>query len=94
MPTYVYECRKCERVFEVMQRMVEDPLTDCECGAKGSLRRVIQPAGVVFRGSGFHVNDYAGTTAPSESSPAPTESPDAPSSAVETKSESPKADQT
>lgn len=101
MPTYVYECRKCERVFEVVQRMVEDPLTDCECGAKGGLRRVIQPAGVVFRGSGFHINDYAGQKAdsPPDKDTAPSVAPAAEPVAsepaptpTETKPEAPKTD--
>ena len=59
MPTYVYECRSCEKTFEVDQRITADPLTDCRCGALGSLRRIIQPFAVMFKGSGFHVNDYA-----------------------------------
>ena len=62
LPTYVYECKKCEKVFEAEQRITEDPLKDCDCGAKGSLRRVIQPVGVVFSGPGFHINDYAAST--------------------------------
>lgn len=68
MPTYVYECRTCEKVFEVEQRMSEQALTDCDCGAKGSLRRLIQASAVLFKGSGFHINDYSG--------PAPTEKAD------------------
>ena len=59
MPTYVYECSTCKNQFEVMQRITEDPLTDCECGAKGTVKRVIQPIAVLFKGSGFHINDYA-----------------------------------
>jgi putative FmdB family regulatory protein len=58
MPTYVYECKACEKSFEVEQRITADPLTDCECG--GRLRRVIQPVGIAFKGSGFYVNDSAG----------------------------------
>ena len=57
MPTYVYECKSCEKSFEVEQRITADPLTDCECG--GMLRRVIQPVGISFKGSGFYVNDSA-----------------------------------
>lgn len=64
MPTYVYECRKCEKVFEVEQRIVEDPLSDCDCGSKGSLRRLIQPSAVMFKGSGFHINDYSSSVPP------------------------------
>lgn len=66
MPTYVYECQSCERTFEIQQRMSEGPLSDCECGANGSLRRLIQPVGVIFNGPGFHINDYAGASKPAE----------------------------
>jgi len=39
-----------------MQRMTEEPLTDCpECD--GQIRRVIQPVGIIFKGSGFYVTD-------------------------------------
>lgn len=71
MPTYVYECRTCAKKFEVEQRITADPLTDCDCGAEGSLRRLIQPVAVAFKGSGFHINDYAG----GKSEPAKTEAP-------------------
>ncbi len=59
MPTYVYECRTCTKVTEVEQRITEAPKTDCDCGAAGSLKRLIQPTAVMFKGSGFHINDYA-----------------------------------
>lgn len=71
MPTYVYECKKCQKTIEVEQRISEDPLKDCECGGKGTLKRVIQPTAVLFKGSGFHINDYSdksGSDAKSEKS--------------------------
>ena len=58
MPTYGYECTKCEAQFEVFQRITDDPLTIHE-GCGGELRRLVYPVGIVFKGSGFHVNDYA-----------------------------------
>lgn len=71
MPTYVYECKKCEKTIEVEQRMSEAPLTDCDCGEEGTLRRLIQPTAIMFRGSGFHINDYSsGTSKPAASEPA------------------------
>ncbi len=79
MPTYVYECKQCEKVFEVDQRITADPLTDCDCGAKDSLRRLIQPIAVMFKGGGFHINDYAskGTAAVEpNSAPAPAATPE------------------
>ncbi len=69
MPTYLYECQSCEKTFEVDQRMSEDPLKDCRCGAKGSLKRLIQPTAVMFKGSGFHINDYSGSKTPACDTP-------------------------
>jgi len=77
MPTYVYKCRVCEKVFEVEQRITEDPLTDCECGETGTVRRVIQRPAIAFSGSGFHINDYATSgNPPSQTSEAPKSSSD------------------
>jgi putative FmdB family regulatory protein len=57
VPTYQYRCKDCELVFEASQRITDAPLTKCaECG--GRVARVIQPVGIIFKGSGFHVNDY------------------------------------
>lgn len=56
MPIYVYRCDTCGLTFERRQRMTEAPLTDCpEC--EGHVQRVIQPVGIVFKGSGFYVTD-------------------------------------
>ncbi len=56
MPIYEYKCEN-EHVFDVMQRMSEDPLTECvECGAP--VKKVLQPVGISFKGSGFYSTDY------------------------------------
>ena len=68
MPTYVYECKSCAKTIEVDQRITEDPLTDCDCGAKGALKRVMQPTAVMFKGSGFYVNDANKTSVPTAKS--------------------------
>jgi putative FmdB family regulatory protein len=57
MPLYDYKCTKCGHVFEVQQRISEEPLKFCpQC--KGPIKRLISPAGIIFKGSGFHVTDY------------------------------------
>ena len=57
MPTYVYRCKNCEHQFETVQRITEEPKKECpEC--KGTVTRLLFPVGIVFKGSGFHVNDY------------------------------------
>ena len=56
MPTYRYRCKSCAHEFDQFQKFVEDPLSICpECGQE--IRRVIQPVGVVFKGSGWYIND-------------------------------------
>jgi len=70
MPTYVYECKECNETFEVQQRITEDPLTTCRCGTSGKIKRVIQPIAVMFKGEGFHINDYAPKTGGSTAAPA------------------------
>lgn len=67
MPTYVYECSACEKVFELEQRITEDPIKDCKCGSNGTVKRIIQPVGIAFKGSGFYVNDSASVATSSAS---------------------------
>ena len=56
MPTYTYHCDPCGHGFETVQRFADDPLTECpQCGSR--IRRVIQPVGVVFKGSGWYITD-------------------------------------
>jgi putative FmdB family regulatory protein len=56
MPTYEYRCAKCGRHFDVYQSFSEEPLTKHEkCG--GKLTKVISPAGIVLKGSGFYKTD-------------------------------------
>ena len=62
MPTYVYECSSCNNRFEVEQRITENPLETCRCGSTGTVKRLIQPVGIMFKGSGFHINDYSAKT--------------------------------
>jgi putative FmdB family regulatory protein len=56
MPVYEYRCEN-GHTFEVLQRMADDPVTDCEvCGAP--VQRVFHPVAVHFKGSGFYTTDY------------------------------------
>jgi putative FmdB family regulatory protein len=56
MPIYEYRCKK-GHVFDVMQKISDDPVTKCEvCGAP--VERVFHPVAVHFKGSGFYNTDY------------------------------------
>jgi len=57
LPIYTYACQSCGTTLEKRQSFSDSPLTVCEvCG--GSLRRVLHPAGIIFKGSGFYNTDY------------------------------------
>lgn len=59
MPIYEYECEQCGVRFEKSQRFVDPVLTECpECN--GHVHRVMQPVGIIFKGSGFYVTDNKG----------------------------------
>jgi putative FmdB family regulatory protein len=56
MPTYVYKCEECNYHFEQIQKFSDKPLKACP-RCKGKVKRVIHPTGIVFKGSGWYVND-------------------------------------
>lgn len=68
MPTYEYKCTDCEDRFEHFQSIKDEPLKTCgKCN--GSLKRLIgNGGGVIFKGSGFYVNDYKKDAAPASAS--------------------------
>jgi len=56
MPTYVYACDTCGTQFERFQSFKDEPLRTCpSCAA--AVRRVFQPVGIVFKGSGWYITD-------------------------------------
>jgi putative FmdB family regulatory protein len=84
VPTYEYQCEKCQRVFEVRQRITEAPLTACDvCG--GVVKRLLSPAPFILKGEGWYVTDYP-SEARKKAKEAESPKADAP------KAEAPKAD--
>ncbi|VVD98882.1 FmdB family transcriptional regulator [Pandoraea aquatica] len=68
MPIYAYRCETCGFAKDVLQKMSDDPLTQCpECG-KDSFVKQVTAAGFQLKGSGWYVTDFrggsGGTSAP------------------------------
>lgn len=58
MPIYEYQCAKCGKVFEKIQKFSDAPLTRHEeCG--GEVTRLLSAPAFQFKGSGWYVTDYA-----------------------------------
>jgi putative FmdB family regulatory protein len=56
MPTYEYQCTVCGHRFEKFQSFSAEPLKECPvCGEP--VKKVIAPAGIIFKGSGWYITD-------------------------------------
>ncbi len=58
MPLYEYECARCSRRFERIEKVAGPHLKKCpKCG--GKVERVVAAPAIQFKGSGWYVTDYA-----------------------------------
>jgi putative FmdB family regulatory protein len=56
LPLYEYQCANCGAVTDIRHGFRETTNESCpKCG--GGLKRLFNPAGIVFKGSGFYVTD-------------------------------------
>lgn len=58
MPTYTYK-REDGSVFEIEQRITADALATCPTTGQAVTRVITGGSGLVFKGSGFYLTDYA-----------------------------------
>ena len=58
MPVYTYRCDSCGVQFERHQSFTDAPLKTCPECRKKSLRKVITPTKIIFKGSGFYATDH------------------------------------
>ena len=70
MPVYAYRCDSCGVQFERHQSFTDAPLKICPECRKKTLKKVISPVGVVFKGSGFYSTDHRPTAGASTPAPA------------------------
>ena len=58
MPIYEYECTKCNHHFDKRQSYADEAVAECpKC--QNTSNRILVPAPVIFKGSGFFVTDHA-----------------------------------
>lgn len=61
MPLYEYRCIKCDKSFEVLQKINEEPLTTC-LYCQGEVEKLVSVSSFQLKGSGWYVNDYKKST--------------------------------
>ncbi len=57
MPIYTYRCKNCGIQFDRRQKFEDAPLIVCPDCEEETLRKVYQPVGILFKGSGFYSTD-------------------------------------
>jgi len=57
MPIYEYQCTECGKVFEIFQKISDEPLTECKV-CKGRLNKLISNCAFHLKGTGWYVTDY------------------------------------
>ncbi len=76
MPVYEYECKECEKVLEVQQRMTDAPLSNCpECNAP--VKKLMSMSSFQLKGGGWYSDGYASVSKGGDSKP---DKPDKPAS--------------
>jgi len=59
MPIYEYECSSCNKVFEVQQRISDDPLKTCpDC--QGEVKKLVSVSSFQLKGGGWYSDGYSG----------------------------------
>lgn len=61
MPIYEYECKSCENVFEVQQRMTDEPLKICpDC--QGEVKKLVSVSSFQLKGGGWYSDGYSSSS--------------------------------
>ncbi|MFZ6725362.1 FmdB family zinc ribbon protein [Undibacterium sp. MH2W] len=90
MPIYAYRCDDCGFAKDVLQKISDEPLTECPSCGKPAFKKQVTAAGFQLKGSGWYVTDFrggsgsaatTGTSAPAVSSTESASTAAAPSTA-------------
>ena len=58
MPIYEYECEACGHIFEALQKMADEPLSDCPECKKATLKKLVSAAAFRLKGGGWYETDF------------------------------------
>ncbi len=59
MPIYEYECDECGHHMEALQKITDQPLTECDACHSSKLKKLISHSTFHLKGTGWYVTDYA-----------------------------------
>ena len=69
MPIYEYGCKACGHTFDRLQKISDDPVSDCpECAAEGEVKKLVSRSSFVLKGGGWYKDHYGLKSGGSDSS--------------------------
>jgi putative FmdB family regulatory protein len=80
MPIYEYKCKKCNKEFEVFQKISAPDVKTC-ASCHGPVAKLISLSSFSLKGTGWYVTDYGGKKAPAgkqDDAPAPSATTETP----------------
>ena len=75
MPIYAYKCGSCGHAKDVLQKISDDPLTQCPSCGQDTFSKQLTAAGFQLKGSGWYATDFKGGGAAATSAPATAAAP-------------------
>ncbi len=63
MPIYEYRCSACGTTFEKLRKFSDPPVTECDCGEKGTVTRLMSQPAFHLKGGGWYKDGYGGKSA-------------------------------
>ena len=75
MPIYAYKCGSCGHAKDVLQKISDDPLTQCPSCGQETFSKQLTAAGFQLKGSGWYATDFKGGGAAATSAPATAAAP-------------------
>ncbi|MCX7264182.1 MAG: zinc ribbon domain-containing protein [Burkholderiales bacterium] len=82
MPIYAYKCESCGHAKDVLQKMSDDPLTNCPACGGGGFKKQLTAAGFHLKGSGWYATDFKGGSGAGAPAAADGEAPEGAGDAV------------
>lgn len=80
MPTYEYQCRSCDHLLEVFQKITDEPLLECPKCHQAALNKVLSATNFQLKGNGWYVTDIRDKDKPKSAAQSDIKSTDASSS--------------
>ena len=69
MPIYAYKCESCGHAKDVLQKMADEPLSDCPVCGKPSFKKQLTAAGFQLKGNGWYATDFKGSSKKADAAP-------------------------